>query len=113
VAAISLYTLNTPQADVENHSFDLWKLKFNKKYSSKEEAYRMGVWMENFAYVQAHNARFEAGKETFDLEMNEFADMNTEEFGAKYLIKMPETSVTTSCTGAQASTDNLPEEVDW
>lgn len=45
--------------------------------------------------------------------MNEFADMDTEEFRAKYLIKIPEPSVTTSCTGAHAPSDNLPAEVDW
>ena len=46
--------------------------------------------------------------------MNQFADLSSEEFGAKYLIKYPASSTaTTKCTGAQASTDNLPAEVDW
>jgi hypothetical protein len=66
-AAISLYNLDQPEANLENHSFDLWKLKFNKKYSVKEESYRLGVWMENFAYVQAHNQRYQAELETYDL----------------------------------------------
>lgn len=44
--------------------------------------------------------------------MNEFADMASEEFGAKYLISFPE-SVTTKCTGSQAPTLSLPDEVDW
>ena len=44
--------------------------------------------------------------------MNSFADMTSDEFGAKYLIKFPE-QVTTNCTGSQPSTSNLPDEVDW
>jgi len=44
--------------------------------------------------------------------MNAFADMNSEEFGAKYLIKIPP-KVTTKCTGSQAPTNNVPTEADW
>lgn len=72
----------------------------------------MAIWLENFAYVESHNQRHKAGEETFDLEMNEFADMSSDEFAAKYLIKFP-LSNTGKCTGPQAPTDHLPEEVDW
>jgi cathepsin L len=112
VAAFTLYSLQ-PTSSVENHSFDLWKLKFGKKYNEKEESYRLGVWLKNFAYVESHNKRFEAGLETYNLEMNEFADMESAEFGAKYLISFPTDSVTSKCTGAQAPTANLPDSADW
>lgn len=112
VAAFTLYSLQ-PTSSVENHSFDLWKLKFGKKYNEKEESYRLGVWLKNFAYVETHNKRFEAGLETYNLEMNEFADMESAEFGAKYLISFPARSDTSKCTGAQAPTDNLPDSADW
>jgi cathepsin L len=111
VAAISLYTLQ-PSKDVEDRSFEAWKVKYGKKYSQLEETYRISVWLENLAYVESHNQRHQAGLETFDLEMNEFADMDTDEFAAKYLIKYPET-VTSKCSGAQAPTTDLPEEVNW
>jgi hypothetical protein len=29
----------------------MWKLKYNKKYSEKEVAYRLAVWLKNLAYV--------------------------------------------------------------
>jgi hypothetical protein len=61
------------------------------------------VWLENLAYVEAHNKRYEAGLESYNLEMNTFADLNSEEFGAKYLIKMPP-RITSKCTGPQAPT---------
>jgi hypothetical protein len=57
IAAISLYSLKA-DSSIENHSFDAWKLKYSKSYEAKEEAYRIGIWLENFAYVQAHNKRF-------------------------------------------------------
>ena len=63
--------------------------------------------------MERHNARFAAGLESYDLEMNLFADLTSEEFREKYLIEFPSVSATSKCTGAQASTDNLPEAVDW
>ena len=58
IAAISLYSLKADSSSIENHSFDAWKLKYSKGYAAKEETYRIGIWLENFAYVQAHNKRF-------------------------------------------------------
>ena len=42
--------------------------------------------MANFDYVSQHNARFMAGKVTYELEMNLFADLTSKEFAAKYLM---------------------------
>jgi hypothetical protein len=78
VAAVTLYSLNSDNGNVENRSFNLWKMKYNKRYTTKEESYRLGVWLKNFAYVESHNQKFEAGSESFNLEMNEFADMDSE-----------------------------------
>ncbi len=111
VAAITLYSFNADNS-THNGEFAAWKAKYNKRYSEKEEAYRLSMWLNNLAFVQAHNAKFEAGLESYSVEMNEFADMNSEEFGAKYLITFPD-SVTTKCTGPQAPTANIPDEADW
>jgi C1A family cysteine protease len=97
---------------VEHRGFQSWKAKYGKSYTAIEESYRMGVWLENLAYVEGHNQLYKAGKESFELEMNEFADLPSEEFAARYLIKYPQ-QTTTKCTGAQAPTDKLPESVDW
>lgn len=75
--------------------------------------------MSNYKYVQEHNARFEAGKETYNLEMNLFADLTNEEFAAIYLMTNPtggegvQLQDTKKCTGPQAPTTNLPASVDW
>jgi len=34
--------------------------------------------MRNWAYVQVHNAQYEAGEESYNLEMNAFADLTSE-----------------------------------
>ena len=98
MAAISIYSFNG-ESSTENHEFTAWKAKFNKRYSEKEEAYRLSIWLTNLAFVQAHNAKYEAGLESYSVEMNQFADMDSDEFGAKYLIKFPTDSVTSKCTG--------------
>ena len=68
--------------------------------------------MENYAYVQAHNARHATGEESYSLEMNEFADMTSEEFGKKYLMEnYAEQAVeqTDKCTASPPEAINLPD----
>lgn len=50
----------------------------NKQYDLNEHEYRFQVWLKNLDFVRKHNARFQAGLETYELEMNSFADMNNE-----------------------------------
>ena len=45
--------------------------------------------------------------------MNQFADLPSEEFGAKYLNKLSKPTITKKCSGPQAPTDNLPSSLDW
>lgn len=45
--------------------------------------------------------------------MNSFADMTSEEFGAKHMGLISDLKVTDKCTGKQAPTTNLPTEVNW
>jgi cathepsin L len=66
-------------------SFSSWKLLHNKQYKSKyEHAYRLNVYKANLDYVENHN-RQNLG---FELGMNEFADLTSEEFGQLYLSKV-------------------------
>ena len=47
------------------------------------------------------------------MEVNAFADLTSEEFQAKYLIKNFPKKITSACVAAQPSTKNIPSEVDW
>lgn len=42
------------------------------------------VYADNKAYVEKHNAEHAAGKHTFTVELNKFADLTTEEWSATY-----------------------------
>lgn len=61
-----------------------YKKAFGKSYASQaEDRYRKSIYDQNQKFVDEHNLRFEQGLVTFDLEMNQFADMTTEEFTSK------------------------------
>jgi len=70
---------------VEKNEWAAFKDKHGKSYVNPiEEFYRMKVYADNKAYVEKHNAEHAAGKHTFDLALNKFADLTTEEWSATY-----------------------------
>ena len=81
----------------------------------------MRVWAENKAFIIAHNARFKAGLETYDLELNMFGDLTLEEFTAKHLITFPKrpsgpsyaNNQTKKCNGTVPSMVSVPDYVNW
>lgn len=113
VAAIGLFNLKSSMEPQQNLMFEIWKEKMNKQYDATEHQYRFQIWLNNWQYVQSHNTKFIAGTETYELEMNQFADLTNEEFSAKYLGLDKEIKATNKCNGKQAPTDNLPTEANW
>merc|ERR1712212_909140 len=70
---------------VEKNEWAAFKDKHGKSYANPiEEFYRMKLYADNKAYVEKHNAEHAAGKHTFDLALNKFADLTTEEWSATY-----------------------------
>ena len=110
IAAVALYSMGDRHQG--NKEFELWKAKYGKSYAPEEEAYRLAIWLKTLEFVEAHNQRYRAGSETYEVEMNLFADLTSEEFSARHLIEFPET-VTSKCNGPQAPTDNIPDSIDW
>ena len=86
LAALTLYSLKAERGQ-SDLGFEMWKLKFHKRYSPQEEAYRLKVWLSNRDYIETHNRRYEAGLESYSLKMNHFGDLPLEEFKAIYLTK--------------------------
>jgi hypothetical protein len=110
LASVLLYDGIRPDHDLI--AFKTWMARHGKTYNTETEfAYRLNVYKRNALYVAEHNARHAAGIETFDLEMNLFADMEINEFADKYTMK--NFKVTTKCSGGQAPTNSLPDAVDW
>jgi C1A family cysteine protease len=54
--------------------------QFNKAYLGVEHDKKFSTFKNNLAFIEAHNAAFRRGEETFHMAINRFADMTKEEF---------------------------------
>ncbi|KAG1664216.1 Cathepsin L [Nymphon striatum] len=88
--------------------------KFGKTHGSfREEMKRMDVFVKNLHFVKEHQAKFAAGKVSYNVAINEYADMTTEEFvgimnGYKMSNQTSEGSTFLAPSGVE-----LPKTVDW
>jgi Cathepsin propeptide inhibitor domain (I29) len=58
-----------------------FKLKHNKVYDTlSEEQYRYGVYLENRDFIAQHNQRYALGLETYEMGLNDLADLTHDEF---------------------------------
>jgi hypothetical protein len=51
--------------DQTDDVFTAWALRHGKEYALGERAYRKGIFMKNWAYIQAQNLKFKAGLSKF------------------------------------------------
>lgn len=79
---ISAFFMFSGEKVDEKSLFEEWKSQYNIKYSSDQENYRFGVFMENYQKIQEHNAKL--GKSHTEA-INQFAALTHEEFIAQYL----------------------------
>ena len=101
--------------DADEQAFTSWKRTFGKSYTSvQEHATRKAVFAANVAFVRAHNGQRDR---TFDMAVNAFADLTSDEFRAMITgtHAMPVSGVQHRkprlATGA--SPTPLPSTVDW
>ncbi|XP_007239312.3 procathepsin L [Astyanax mexicanus] len=104
----------------EDQEFESWKQEHGKSYSSEEEeSHRKMSWLTSRKLVLEHNKLADQGLESYTLEMNEFADMEDQEFQDMYtgsLDSMNDTETDTLCTATftpENEEDTLPCRVDW
>ncbi|XP_028627950.1 cathepsin Q-like [Grammomys surdaster] len=57
-----------------------WKIKYEKSYTPEEDVLKRAVWEENVKKIKLHNMENSLGKNTYTMEINDFADMTDEEF---------------------------------
>nr|XP_039258212.1 procathepsin L-like isoform X1 [Styela clava] len=60
--------------------WEAWKTEHGKSYSYEEENKRQYIWEKNLKKVVDHNMEADNGIHTFRLGMNQFADMDEEEW---------------------------------
>ena len=65
------------------HIFKEFVLTYNKKYNDEEEYNkRLEIFTKNYEFINNHNSE---NGDSFKLDVNEFADMTTDEFNSLYL----------------------------
>ncbi|XP_063070707.1 procathepsin L-like [Engraulis encrasicolus] len=88
VAAACLAVVSCASLSLDQE-FNEWKVKFGKSYPSlEEEAHRKGLWLSNRQEIQDHNQLADQGVHSFRMGMNQFSDLDHEEFRQTVLIKM-------------------------
>lgn len=94
--------------------FAAWAKKYQRFYGSPSESeQRFDIWRLNKQLIDLHNEKFQLGLVSYDLELNHFADLNWDEFKARYLWSAPQDC---SATGPKAPHSNKlsrPTSVDW
>lgn len=57
------------------------QVEYKKQYNSElEDAHRRIIFCKNLRLIDAHNERYKRGEVTFEMGVNQFADMSHEEF---------------------------------
>jgi cathepsin L len=66
-------------------SFGEFKATFNKAYTTVEHDVRAAVYADNVDYIEQHNKKYSSGEATFEMGVNEFSDLSHDEFKALYV----------------------------
>lgn len=86
--------------------FESFKARYGKAYTADEEQFRKTIFKANLEKIREHNADT---TQTYQIGVTLFADMSTEEFVDKILMKdLPASNVETVSVGGP-----VPNGVDW
>jgi cathepsin L len=100
-----------------NDEFARFKVDYQRKYVTPEmEAKRLAIFGDNLRFIQAHNQRFLMNVVTFEVGVNQFADMTNEEFSSMMNgLKLVPTEVFegNGSTYLSPAFGALPASVDW
>lgn len=96
---------------------ELWakfKQEHGKIYRSlREEKLRFEIFKSTLRTIEQHNSKYENGEESWYMGINQFTDMNDEEFEETYLKTIPPT-VTKSDEQFVLPLDvSVPDSIDW
>jgi cathepsin L len=95
--------------------FNTFKMDFNRKYMTPaEEAKRLAIFTANLQFILSHNQRFAMDVVTFEVGVNQFADMTNEEFvKVANGYRIPTEVDTNATTYLSPNFGALPASVDW
>ncbi|XP_069322614.1 pro-cathepsin H [Eulemur rufifrons] len=92
----------------EKFHFKSWMVQHKKTYSSGEYHRRLHTFVSNRRKIQAHNS----GNHTFKMALNQFSDMNFDEFKSQYLWSEPQNCSATKSNYLRGK-GPYPTSVDW
>jgi len=100
--------------DYEGYTFAHFQGEFKKAYTSTVALkYRENIFYANLAKVRAVNAQYAAGKKSYFLAVNKFADMTDAEMARYRGFNFGQSQKSKVVTGADLKTTDLPAAVDW
>ncbi|XP_067686062.1 procathepsin L-like [Haliotis asinina] len=107
-AAVVVAALSLPAAN-----WELFKQKHNKQYDLSEDMFRRAIFTNNLQAIKMHNDKYDQGKVTFKLGVNQFADWTTGEY-AYYMNGYRMSNFTRHSSVVHRAKDTeLPDTVDW
>nr|BAN20108.1 cathepsin L [Riptortus pedestris] len=92
-----------------------FKQYFSKTYNNlSEEKYRLGIYLKNKKIIEDHNQKFNEGRVSFSMQLNQFGDLTPEEFVESHLgcLKVPN-DVKGATYISPAHLGDVPDNIDW
>lgn len=120
LAASALVGLSTASL-TSDYQWHAWKNQHQINFkTAAEESMRYRIFKQNREFVNSHNARAANGEETYTVELNKFAALDSDEFEAKYLNKKMEEQprvgivLEYQCEGTYSNSGNaIPAELSY
>ncbi|KAF6212270.1 hypothetical protein GE061_012791 [Apolygus lucorum] len=101
-----------PKTEISSAEWLAFKAQHGKMYGSQEEeAKRLEIYLENKRMVEDHNSKFEKGEVSYQLALNQFADLRTNELRRGGKLRRPAASM--NAPVHVNSNQPLPPTVDW
>ncbi|KAF7653877.1 hypothetical protein LDENG_00077440 [Lucifuga dentata] len=95
--------------------WEQWKVTHRKEYNGlDEELIRKAVWEKNMRMIEAHNQEAALGIHSYELGMNHFGDMTSEEVAEKMTgLRMPTNPDRSFTMALSDKMEKLPKSVDY
>ncbi|KAL7738275.1 hypothetical protein ACLKA6_006606 [Drosophila palustris] len=103
-------------ADVLESEWESFKTEYGKIYANAdEEQLRAQVFRDNKEMIDKHNENYLAGRETYEMGVNQFTDLLPKEFESLMLtgLNLTESSSLTDFTYTKPEDVEIPPAIDW
>lgn len=123
IIAVAVVVALVGLAQASHHSlvkpeFKTFQLMHNKNYKDSAELLeRSKIFEANKKVIDAHNARYEAGQETYKMSVNQFTDLLASEFKEYILSNIDASELTADIdltfSPSASARAGVPSSIDW